>query len=140
MYATTSSRHAPPHVCSSNALNSFIFVLAKTCALPCPLIEQQNLDFEVHEWTKHGVCAGVQDAADFFTQVCTLAVQPLAIMNSTKAAGGNLNDMATAVENAGYEVWSIDTSNSQLELSVCAGQDGRWLFADQSTFPKYCGS
>ena len=28
-----------------------------------------QLTFEQHEWSKHGVCAGVKDATDFFTQV-----------------------------------------------------------------------
>ena len=43
-----------------------------------------DLGFEQHEWGKHGVCAGVKDAKDFFTQVCALSAAPLSVMAATE--------------------------------------------------------
>jgi len=54
-----------------------------------------------HEWTTHGVCAGCADSVDFFTQVCALSGPPLAIMNDSKASGGDLNAMVAALTKAG---------------------------------------
>ena len=39
-----------------------------------------NLDFERHEWDKHGRCAGVVDATDFFDQLCNLSAAPLKVI------------------------------------------------------------
>lgn len=36
----------------------------------------QELWFETHEWGKHGTCAGVADATDFFTQVRSGLISP----------------------------------------------------------------
>ena len=58
------------------------------------------------------VCAGVQDAEDFFSQICTLAKAPLSAMSGESS----LDDMHDAVVNAGFEVYSVDTSNSQLGI------------------------
>mmetsp|Transcript_48797 Transcript_48797/g.62620 ORF Transcript_48797/g.62620 Transcript_48797/m.62620 type:complete len:192 (-) Transcript_48797:544-1119(-) len=74
------------------------------------------ISFETHEWTSHGVCSGTASADDFFTQICDLASDPISIMTSTKNSGGSLSDMATALTNAGYEIYSEDTSNSQVFL------------------------
>lgn len=52
-------------------------------------------------WTSHGVCAGVTDSADFFTQVCSLATAPLAVMASIRDEGGDLDAMAAALEKQG---------------------------------------
>merc|ERR1712070_558260 len=93
-----------------------------------------------HEWTKHGVCAGVESADDFFTQMCRLADPPLAIMSRMKEAGDDLNAMSSAVASAGYEVFHVDTGNSQLYLSACAGHDGKWKLAKVSEFSSHCGS
>ena len=46
-----------------------------------------DLPFEKHEWGKHGVCAGVKDANDFFTQVCALSAAPLKVMTATVSGG-----------------------------------------------------
>ena len=70
--------------------------------------------------THYANTAGVTDAADFFTQVCDLATAPLAVMQASRDAGGDLSAMSTALTAAGYEVFSTDTYNSQLELSACA--------------------
>jgi hypothetical protein len=103
--------------------------------------ESDCLSFETHEWGAHGVCSGAADAEDFFTQVCGLADPPLAIMNATRYGDGatDLNAMADALTAAGYEIFAIDTSNSQLELSACAGPDTRWKFAAMADFPTVCG-
>lgn len=38
-----------------------------------------------------------------------------------------------------YEVFSIDTSNQQVELSACAGPDAKWILAPVAEFPQLCG-
>jgi hypothetical protein len=85
------------------------------------------------------VCAGADDAADFFTQVCALAVKPLAIMNATRSNGGDLTDMANALTDAGYEVFATDTTNSQVEVTACAGPDRQWVLTPISNFTAACG-
>merc|ERR1719198_1072415 len=97
------------------------------------------VSFETHEWTTHGVCAGVENADDFFTQMCSLADPPLSIMTDMKKAGDDLNAMSSAVATAGYEVFEVDTSNSQLYLSVCAGSNGKWKYSKVSEFSSQCG-
>jgi hypothetical protein len=100
------------------------------------------LSFEVHEWEAHGVCSGTADSTDFFTQLCDLSVAPLAIMNATRYGSGatDLYAMADALTAAGYEVFDVDSSsNSQVELSVCAGPDAVWKLAAMADFPTVCG-
>ena len=95
-------------------------------------------DLATHEWDKHGKCAGVRDVDDFFGQVCALAKAPLATMAPERAAGASLSDTADALTAAGFPVWDTDAENSQVLLSVCAGDDGKWLFAEQSQMPSLC--
>ena len=45
-----------------------------------------------------------------------------------RAAGASLSDTADALTAAGFPVWDTDAENSQVLLSVCAGDDGKWLF------------
>ena len=40
------------------------------------------VEFETHEWEKHGECAGVRDARAYLTTVCGLAEQPLQAMTA----------------------------------------------------------
>jgi ribonuclease I len=83
--------------------------------------EADCLSFEQHEWSAHGVCAGANDAADFFTQLCSLAVAPLAVMNATRNNGGDLNAMASALASAGYAIFDVDSSsNSQVHARLAA--------------------
>eukprot|EP01063_Lacrimia_lanifica_P039073 TRINITY_DN847_c0_g1_i1.p1 TRINITY_DN847_c0_g1~~TRINITY_DN847_c0_g1_i1.p1 ORF type:complete len:256 (+),score=81.85 TRINITY_DN847_c0_g1_i1:61-828(+) len=92
---------------------------------------QHQLSFVQHEWTKHGVCAGTQDSADFFAQLCGLVSAPIAEMTKVKKSGGKLADMAKALTAAGYPVWEVDSSGSadqQLQLSACA-KNGKWVLA-----------
>lgn len=100
--------------------------------------EADCLSFEQHEWSTHGVCAGADDAEDFFTQLCTLAVAPLEVMNASRQEGGDLEAMATALESAGYAIFDVDTSsNSQVStnrknvqlVQVCS-MSGLRFFAD----------
>merc|ERR1712113_1047602 len=55
------------------------------------------LGFEIHEWEKHGSCAGVQDAEDFFTQVCGMADKPLSVMAKVKSSRGNFQAVSQAL-------------------------------------------
>jgi len=98
------------------------------------------VEFETHEWTKHGECAGVQDAEDFFTQICNMSTQPISIMTTVKQSGGDLNKMESALTSAGYSVFSLDTSNQQVLLSACASLDGQWKLANQSQFGTVCSN
>lgn len=101
--------------------------------------DSSALWFETHEWTKHGQCAGVKDSDDFFTQVCSLSKAPLQVLQKAKEAGKGFSSMTQALKDAGYPVWSLDTSNDQVELSVCAKTDGRWVLAAVSDMPSKCG-
>ncbi|GMI46227.1 hypothetical protein TrCOL_g4678 [Triparma columacea] len=98
-----------------------------------------QLSFQTHEWDKHGQCAGVKDSDDFFTQVCDMASAPLAVMTKSKDAGGDLDAIANAVEDNGYEVFYVDTQYSQLYLSACAGPDRQWKLSKVADFAKVCG-
>jgi hypothetical protein len=98
-----------------------------------------QLSFEIHEWEKHGSCSGVKDADDFFTQVCGMAEDPLAVMSKSKDSGGDLDAIANAVADAGYDIFFVDTQNSQLYLSACASPDRVWKLAKPSDFPSVCG-
>jgi len=72
-------------------------------------------------------------------QVCSLSTKPLSIMASSRSSGGDLSSMANALSQAGYEVFSVDTSNSQVELSACAGPNRQWVLAPVAKFSSYCG-
>ena len=61
-------------------------------------------------------------------------------MTDMKAAGDSLEDMATEMENEGYQVWFIDTTQSQLELVCCAGSDKVWKMSTVADFTKNCGN
>ena len=95
-------------------------------------------EFAEHEWTNHGYCAA-STPDSFFTQACDLSYAPLKVMTSIKDSGGDIDEMATTLETKGYEVWSIDNTNSQVSLVVCAGSDKKWKFSSVSTFKSDCG-
>ena len=97
-----------------------------------------DLGFEQHEWGKHGVCAGVKDAKDFFTQVCALSAAPLSVMAATVAAGGDVARAAADLKAAGYALFGTDAKNSQVELSACADASGTWHLAAISDFDATC--
>jgi len=96
------------------------------------------LQFVQHEWDKHGSCAGAKDGADFFNQVCSLSADPLKLVEAQKEKGASLKDMANAVQQAGYPVYELDTTEEQILVSVCACTDGRWKIADPSKFASMC--
>lgn len=98
----------------------------------------QELWFEQHEWGKHGICAGVADATDFFRQVCELSAPPLKVLNASRGAGRTLTEMADDLRTAGFPVFSVDDIHSQIELSACASNDGKWKLAPVADFPRFC--
>ena len=91
--------------------------------------DEASLAFERYEWAKHGTCAGTRDAADYTEQLCSLARAPLAAMAEARRAGLDLAAMAVELQRRGLPLWAIDERYSQLELSACAGADGRWRLA-----------
>ena len=98
-----------------------------------------QLDFEAHEWEKHGMCAGVVDADDFFSQICSLARAPIAVMTRTRSSGATaISDYSAALQSAGYPVYDSDSANSQVMLSSCAGSDGKWKIAAVDSFSDIC--
>eukprot|EP00435_Cladocopium_sp_Y103_P031537 s3239_g8.t1 len=94
--------------------------------------------FENHEWEKHGRCAGMTNAADYFNQTCSLSVRPLEVMEGIRAAGGSVVDAAEQLQRLGICVNSLGT-HDQIYLSACAGPDGKWKLADISKFSSVCG-
>mmetsp|Transcript_37238 Transcript_37238/g.73167 ORF Transcript_37238/g.73167 Transcript_37238/m.73167 type:complete len:255 (+) Transcript_37238:1-765(+) len=96
-----------------------------------------QLTFEEHEWGKHGVCAGLKDVDTFFDQICNLSQHPLALMSQ---AGVNLANMQQAVENAGYEVFFVDHTDQQLQLSTCYDPAAKaWVLVPVAQFSEKCG-
>ena len=98
----------------------------------------QELGFEKHEWGKHGTCAGVANATDFFGQVCALSARPLSLLETARRAAQSLDDMSAGLTAAGFAVFATDAHNSQIELSACASNDGQWKLAAVSAFPTVC--
>jgi len=98
-----------------------------------------DISFMTHEWEKHGTCAGVADADNFFSQVCSLSSAPLSVMSPLKEAGKTLQDMASALKADGYPVYYVDNGpDSQVYLSVCSSGNGQWQVADVSEFSNVC--
>jgi len=100
---------------------------------------EKILWFETHEWTKHGSCAGVKDADDFFGQVCALAQRPVQQLEKEKEAGTEFDSMVEALNTSGYPVWSVDKVHDQVLLSACADNNGRWVLSSVSEMPAKCG-
>ena len=98
-----------------------------------------DLGFEQHEWGKHGVCAGVKDAKDFFTQVCALSKAPLKVMAATVSGGGDLALVKSDLIAAGYAVFATDAKHAQVELTACADASGTWHLAPVADFAAKCG-
>lgn len=95
--------------------------------------------FQKHEWDKHGRCAGVDSASDYFKQVCQLSSQPIQVMRQSRSQGANLQGMADALESDGYPVYEIEKGTSEIHLSACAGPSGDWKLARVADFPGTCG-
>jgi len=113
--------------------------------------------FETHEWEKHGQCAGTETVDTYFQTICVLAATPVQIMTEyrrqhhDRTAPNNDDDHAIEaiviiLKAAGYPVYSIDTQNMQIMLSVCAYADQNkekkksWVLADVSEFSSVCGN
>ena len=51
-----------------------------------------------------------------------------------------LSAMSTALTSAGYEVFSTDKTNSQLQLSACLNSaTGKWVLSPVANFAAVCG-
>jgi hypothetical protein len=98
-----------------------------------------QLSFEVHEWEKHGVCAGVKDAQDYFDQICAISKAPLAVVAATVSSGGDVSKAASDLRAAGYSVFAVDSTNAQVELTACADVSGTWHLAAAGDFGRVCG-
>ena len=96
------------------------------------------IQFETHEWEKHGECAGVRDARAYLTTVCGLAEQPLQAMTAARKAGGGLDAARRAVMGLGLEIFAVDEQHSQLLLSACSDGD-TWTLSPVEKFPEACG-
>lgn len=100
------------------------------------------LEFEVHEFGKHGICAGIANAEDFFGQVCALSAQPLDVLKRERAAGTRaLSDFTKALEaEANHtEVFYSNEHTMEVYLSACRNQaTGKWVLAPSGDFAKWC--
>ena len=96
------------------------------------------IEFETHEWEKHGECAGVRDARAYLTTICGLAEQPLQAMTAARKAGGGLDSARRAVMGLGLEIFAVDEEHSQLLLSACSDGD-TWTLSPVEKFPEACG-
>ena len=102
--------------------------------------DHHQLLFERHEFLKHGKCAGVRDADDFFGQVCTLSDEPLKILAASRQNGTtSLDDFKEVMEAKGYSVFGSDVKTSQLFLSACV-KAGVWRLAAEKDFARVCGA
>ena len=126
-------------IAPSDATEPSIVYSCYTATFDDAVDDYHQLEFEQHEWDSHGVCAGVEDAEDYFMQVCTLSAPPLAYMQTLKEANATLEEMAADLEKAGYEVFYTDSLNSQIMLSACAPPSGKWVLAPQANFSSVCG-
>lgn len=95
--------------------------------------------FEIHEWEKHGECAGVANQGDYFSQICRMASDPISIMTRIRDGGGDVYAANDAIVAAGYEVFEVDEENAQLLLSACANPERIWTLAPVATFAEVCG-
>eukprot|EP00927_Polykrikos_kofoidii_P066503 TRINITY_DN62092_c0_g1_i1.p1 TRINITY_DN62092_c0_g1~~TRINITY_DN62092_c0_g1_i1.p1 ORF type:complete len:378 (-),score=33.08 TRINITY_DN62092_c0_g1_i1:397-1530(-) len=98
----------------------------------------KQISFQHHEWKTHGMCAGVSSADDYFTQVCDLASAPLAVMGEARSNGVDLDGTVSALVGAGFWVWERKQMTSEVLLSACAGQSGRWVLSPPHLFSERC--
>ena len=100
------------------------------------------LRFQAHEFDKHGSCAGVSDAHEYFTRACNLAAAPLAVIGRARTAGDSLGlqGVEAALLIGGYPVWQVNHGTAEVLLSACAGTDGAWRLARPDHFRSLCGS
>eukprot|EP00931_Biecheleriopsis_adriatica_P055277 TRINITY_DN32631_c0_g1_i1.p1 TRINITY_DN32631_c0_g1~~TRINITY_DN32631_c0_g1_i1.p1 ORF type:complete len:448 (-),score=63.61 TRINITY_DN32631_c0_g1_i1:27-1370(-) len=97
--------------------------------------------FLVHEFQKHGTCAGVKDDGDYWDQICSLGQQPLEIMSKHLKTGGDLEKVGQALAEADFPIQKLDRKNEQIYLSACAVKQGSsyvWKLAATDDFDKVC--
>lgn len=96
-----------------------------------------SLEFENHEWFKHGVCAGVKNSTDYFTQICNLSREPLCLIKNIS----DFNQIQKILTLSGFEIFQVDTENMQILLSACRNPlTGKWVLSPVSDYPKVCGN
>lgn len=98
------------------------------------------LQFQRHEFEKHGRCAGVRDAADYFTQTCRLAAAPLDVIKASRRVGKGLADIADALRAHGFPVWEVAPAHAEVLLSACADRSGQWKLARREEFAAVCAA
>lgn len=110
---------------------------------------QHQLQFEVHEWEKHGWCAGCRDEQDYFEQICSLSKKPLRVITARKQSVFSVQDskprvfdrMTKALKQAGYPVYSVDDGEYQIMLSACLDErTGKWKLSSVEDFAAVCSS
>lgn len=101
----------------------------------CNQIMDSSRKFLLHEWKKHGTCAGMSDVNDYLSQTCLLASGPVREMSEYR----DYRSMIDVLKRKGYPVYSEMTRTKEVLLSVCAARDGRWQFADPEMFDYLCG-
>ena len=129
---------------SSQCLRPTKSAAAPTDLYPCyqqtETAYRRQLSFQAHEWTKHGRCAGAVDAEDYFMKACRLSNAPIRLLIDERQSGtSELAAFGRRLEREGYPVFALDHRNKQVELSVCAGDDGVWMLAKPSDFRAKCG-
>jgi len=91
---------------------------------------------QAYTWNRHGMCAGIRDADDFFSVGCELAARPLATMRNQEVATQEYLE-------APYEVdvfRSRLAGDSRLWLPACSRGDGRWQLSAVKDFETNCGN
>ena len=129
---------------SSSCVSPTVSAAAPSQLYPCYEsgdAAMRQLEFEGYEWKKHGVCAGVRDADDYFRQACRLSEDPLRLLAAERASGAiEMRTYARRLVAEGYAVFGIDGRNGQLELAACAGADGQWVLSQPSDFGVRCAT
>ena len=97
------------------------------------------LKFQAHEFTKHGKCAGVSNAHEYFSQACKLAAAPLGVISAARSTGASLDDIAAALSASRYPLWKVVRATAEVHLSACASASGAWRIARRDEFASVCG-
>jgi len=111
-----------------------------SCYIDGDVSQEHQLEFEQHEWDKHGKCAGVRNATSFFQQICALSAAPVKQMTKARQGGmTNTEDFAADLKAAGFPVWAT-MGDGQVQLSACGDSKGAWHLGMPDEFVDLCGA